>query len=295
MNQIDLFVGGSPCQSFSLLGNRKGLKDLRGILVFEFARLIKEIKPKVFIFENVRGLKNHKGGETWKLILEKFRELKYKIDWKILNAKDFGVPQSRPRIFMIGYRDRRKKITMPKTESLKKTMFDFLELTVNDKYYISDKGKRFVLNDIRLKKKFTQYNGQVALCQTVCQQYNLNGDFVSDEYMKKYVIWPKTQKFVLSHGTKNFIVKPTINREIAHTLTSTMHKMHRASFDNYLTYKKDKIRKLTPRECLRLMGFSDSFKIVVSDTQQYRQAGNSIVVDVLKKIILANARQMNVC
>ena len=288
LNKIDLFVGGSPCQSFSLLGNRKGIDDLRGILIFEFIRLIKEIKPKNFIFENVKGLKNHNKGKTWELVFKKFKQLGYKVDFRLLNAKDYGIPQSRPRLFLIGKKDNRRKINFPATIKLEKTLFDFLELTVNDKYYISDKGKRFVLNNQRLKKRYTQYNGKVALCQTVCQQYNLNGDFVSDEYIKKYVLWPKTQKFVLSNGTKNFRVKPTINREIAHTLTATMHKMHRASFDNYVTYKNDRIRKLTPKECLRLMGFDDDFKKVVSDTQLYRQSGNSIVVDILKFILINN-------
>ncbi len=286
-NKIDLLVGGSPCQSFSLLGNRLGTDDHRGMLLFEFIRVLREIRPKTFLFENVKSLTTYNKGKLWSEVLEIFQSIGYKLKYKVMNAKNYGVPQSRPRVYLVGTMYK-KEINFPEEEILNKTMFDYLELTVNDKYYISNKGKKFVLNDKRMKKMFTQLNKPVALCQTKCQQYNLNGSFVSDEYMSKYILWPKTAKFVMSEGTKNFKVKPSINREIAHTLTATMHKMHRAAFDNYLTYKDDKIRKLTPRECLRLMGFSEDFKIVVSDTQMYRQAGNSIVVDVLKKILLSN-------
>lgn len=92
------------------------------------------------------------------------------------------------------------------------------------------------------------------------------------------------RKYVLSTGTKNFYSKPKTDLEIARPLLTTMHKMHRAGVDNYVT-TDGRLRKLTPRECLRLMGFSDSFKIVVSDTSMYQQAGNSIVVDVLIHIM----------
>lgn len=284
-DQIDLLVGGSPCQSFSLLGNRLGTDDERGLLIFDFINLISLIKPKMFIFENVKGLLNHNKGKTWKYIYGEFEKLNYKLGYQMLNAKDYGVPQSRPRLFLVGYKNKRYSVKFPKKEELKKTMFDYLEHTVNQKYYISNLGKKFVLNETRLKKKYTQVNGEVAISQTRCQQYNLNGNFVTQEYLNKYILKPKTAKFVMSEGTKNFKVKPSKNREIAHTLTSTMHKMHRSSFDNYVDFN-DNIRKLTPRECLRLMGFSDNFKIVTSDTQAYRQSGNSIVVDVLKKILL---------
>ena len=97
---------------------------------------------------------------------------------------------------------------------------------------------------------------------------------------KKYYLSEKVKKYVLSSGTKNFHSKPEIDLNVARTLVSTMHKMHRAGIDNYISGELG-IRKLTPRECLRLMGFGDDFKIIVSDTQMYRQAGNSIVVHVL--------------
>lgn len=102
--------------------------------------------------------------------------------------------------------------------------------------------------------------------------------------LEKYYLSEKVRKYVLSTGTKNFYSKPKTDLEVARPLLTTMHKMHRAGVDNYVT-TDGRLRKLTPRECLRLMGFSDSFKIVVSDTSMYQQAGNSIVVDVLIHIM----------
>ena len=102
--------------------------------------------------------------------------------------------------------------------------------------------------------------------------------------LEKYFLSEKVEKYVLSSGTKGFYSKPKTDLEIARPLLTTMHKMHRAGVDNYVT-TQGRLRKLTPRECLRLMGFCDSFKIEVSDTAMYQQAGNSIVVDVLIAIM----------
>ena len=101
--QVDLFVGGSPCQSFSLVGKQRGLDDTRGTLFYEYARLIDEIKPKVFIYENVKAVTTHDGGRTWKKMQQVFSELGYKFTWSILNSKNFGIPQNRER-FGIGKR-----------------------------------------------------------------------------------------------------------------------------------------------------------------------------------------------
>ena len=101
---IDLFVGGSPCQSFSISGKRAGLKDARGTLFYDFARMVKELQPKVFIYENVPGLLNHDGGKTFKIITEIFESLGYSWKWQKLNAKDYGIPQNRYRVFVVGFR-----------------------------------------------------------------------------------------------------------------------------------------------------------------------------------------------
>ncbi len=105
VDNTDLLVGGSPCQSFSMVGKREGLEDFRGLLVYEFIRLVKEIKPAVFIFENVKGLLSHDKGNTWQILAESFMSIGYTIHWKVLNAKDYGIPQNRERLFVVGFKD----------------------------------------------------------------------------------------------------------------------------------------------------------------------------------------------
>jgi len=281
--KVDLFVGGSPCQSFSMVGKRKGLEDPRGLLIYEFSRLVKEIKPKIFIYENVKGLLNRGKNETWKEVEKEFKKLDPYFHVKVLNSKDFGIPQNRERLFVMGFLESRKDFKFPKPTELKLFMQDFLEDNTNSKYFLPEKGIAFVTKEKNLKKRYTQINGKIALCQKRNQQFNWHGDFIMQlpkEVDKKYYLSRKVTDYVTSSGTKNFYSKPETDLKIARPLLATMHKMHRAGVDNYIT-KGTKIRKLTPRECLRLMGFDDRFKIVVSDTQMYRQAGNAIVVDVL--------------
>lgn len=295
--KVDLFVGGSPCQSFSFVGKQRGLDDTRGTLFYEYARLIDEIRPKVFIYENVRAVTSHDGGKTWKKMQQVFSELDYSFSWNVLNARDYGVPQNRERLFVVGFRndlDLDVEFSFPQAIELEKKMQDFLLDNAPGGYFLPEKGVDFVTSEKNLSKRFTQIDGEVQLCQKKNQQFNWHGDFVfqSEEDaeknhildLEKYYLSEKVRKYVLSTGTKNFYSKPETDLEVARPLLTTMHKMHRAGVDNYVT-TDGRLRKLTPRECLRLMGFSDSFKIVVSDTSMYQQAGNSIVVDVLIHIM----------
>lgn len=303
--KIDILVGGSPCQAFSMVGNRKGLEDARGTLFYDFARVVDETQPKVFIYENVKGLVNHDNGNTWKIVKNVFRNLNYKIYHQVLNSRDYGIPQNRERIFVIGFKDHSIKFTFPQKVELEYTMQDFLEDYTNSKYYLKEKGIKFVTSSKNKNKRYTQINGDVALCQKANQQFNWHGDFIFekakdsnfDEFIfdvntveEKYYLSDKVRDYVLAEGTKKFRTTIKTDLEVARPLLQTMHKMHRAGVDNYVTHNKGRIRKLTPRECLRLMGFRDDFKIVVSDTQMYRQAGNSIVVDVL----IALLKQMDI-
>jgi DNA (cytosine-5)-methyltransferase 1 len=300
-NKIDLLVGGSPCQSFSMVGKRGGLEDTRGTLFYDFARIVNECKPRVFIFENVRGLLSHDSGETWKTIQDVFKSLGYDIHTKTMNSKDYGIPQHRERIFVVGFKKRNPSFIFPEPIKLEHTMQDFLEDFTESKYYLGTKGVKFVTSSKNRLKRYTQINGEIALCEKANQQFNWHGDFIfegvesaieSEEFVfnvndveEKYFLSKKVKKYVLAGGTKNFKTSKATDLTVARPLLQSMHKMHRAGVDNYITYEHGKIRKLTPRECLRLMGFRDSFKIAVSDTQMYRQAGNSIVVDVLMALI----------
>ncbi|MBD3842594.1 MAG: DNA (cytosine-5-)-methyltransferase [Campylobacterales bacterium] len=302
--KVDLIVGGSPCQAFSMVGKRLGLEDTRGTLFYDFARIISETQPKVFIYENVKGLLNHDGGNTWRVVQDVFNELGYKLYSKVLNSKDYGIPQHRERIIVVGFQDHSVTFDFPKPISLEHSMQDFLEDYTDSKYYLGEKGIKFVTSTKNRRKRYTQINGDIALCQKANQQFNWHGDFVFEherniefdtfvfdvnEVEEKYYLSEKVRNYVLASGTKNFKTSTKTDLEIARPLLQTMHKMHRAGVDNYVTHK-GRIRKLTPRECLRLMGFRDDFEIAVSDTQMYRQAGNSIVVDVL----IALLKQMDI-
>lgn len=269
--KIDLLVGGSPCQSFSSVGFRGGLEDVRGTLFYEYARIIQEVQPKVFIYENVRGLTTHDNGKTWKKMQKVFTEtLHYRIsEPQVLNAADYGIPQNRRRLFVIGIREDLlvNDFVYPKEigiNNLKYFMQDFLE--DNCKY--DDKGVNFT---------FSKKDGSIRLKK------------VPGNVDKKYILTPKVRDYVLKSGTKNFRTSTQTDMKIARTLLRTMTQHHRAGVDNYITIYEDEngkvIRSLTERECLRLMGFPDSFKIVVSTQQMLKQAGNSIVVDVMMAIL----------
>ena len=296
-DSVDLFVGGSPCQSFSLVGKQMGLSDTRGTLFYEYARLVSEIHPKCFIYENVRALLSNDNGRTWKTMSKVFTDLGY--DWKVqtLNARDYGIPQNRERVFVVGFRKDLgvgDRFEFPKKVELKTTMQDYLLDVVGGKYYLPEKGVNFVLDAKNLAKSYTQVDGTIQLCQKKNQQFNWHGDFVfvDEETAKKfgmpqldkYFLSQSVQEYVLASGTKTFVSRPATDLKVARPLLTTMHKMHRSGVDNYIT-RNGRLRKLAPRECLRLMGFSDSFKIVVSDTSMYQQAGNAIVVDVLVAIV----------
>ena len=255
-NKIDLFVGGSPCQSFSAVGSKNGLEDARGTLFYDYARLVNEIKPKVFIFENVKNLLNHDKGNTWSTIRNIFDKLGYFYEVKVLNSKDYGIPQNRRRIFVVGFKKKEylDRFKFPNPKELKFTTKDFL-VEKNSLGSVRFDGKGLI---------------QMDKIKGICEE--------------KYFLSPKLLNYVMKSGTKSFYQEPKIDLEVARTILSTMGNRHRAGVDNYVTVS-GKIRMLTEREAFRLMGFTDDFKIVVSRAQAYKQAGNSIVVDVLMEIV----------
>ncbi len=260
-NQVDLFVGGSPCQSFSSVGFQAGLEDTRGTLFYEFARLVKEINPKVFIYENVRNLLNHDKGNTWRVIKHVFDELGYDYKFDVLNAADYGIPQTRRRLFVVGFRK---------------------DLNLNFNFPPATKKLKYVMKDFTENK-----------CHIGGMSYDKDGNIVFDNIPgkpdKKYILSPKLYDYVMKTGTKKFVQRVEINKDIARTLLKTMGNRHRAGVDNYVSFDGTEnfgsVRMLTEREAHRLMGFTDDYKIIVSRAQAYKQAGNSIVVDVLMGIL----------
>lgn len=246
-NKVDIFVGGSPCQSFSIIGKRAGLEDARGTLFYEYARLVSEIKPKVFIYENVPGMLGNNKGKTWQAITEIFESLGYDIQYKVLNAKDYGIPQDRRRLFVVGFKNK-TNFEFPKAIELTTTMFDFLEDKVAVQHYLGKKGFEFVTNP--KYKNRARVNREIIQTEKANQQFNWNGDFVFE-------------KLDFKKHTKEILDRAYIGE---------------------LNNEKGVIRQLSHRECMRLMGFPDSYKIVVPNVWAYRQAGNSIVVNVLEAI-----------
>lgn len=261
--QVDLLVGGSPCQAFSTVGAQTGLSDTRGTLFYEFARIIQEVQPKVFIYENVRGLTTHDNGNTWNVIKHVFRDvLQYDIsEPQLLNAADYGIPQTRRRVFVVGIRKDFKHCDFqyPAPLPLQFTMQDFLE-------------------------------NNCAYGQFGCNQDgSIYANKVAGNPDPKFILTDKVRDYVLCSGTKTFKTSTKTDLPIARTLVKTMTQHHRAGVDNYITVEgageKRTLRALTDRECLRLMGYPDTFKIVVSSPMIYRQAGNSIVVDVMMAVV----------
>lgn len=283
--EVDLFVGGAPCQAFSIVGDQLGFEDTRGTLFREFARVVKECQPKVFIFENVQGLFKHDQGRTWEVIHNTFKNYcKYDIHYQLLNARDYGIPQTRERLYCIGFKEK-TDFKYPAPIPLKYKMYDFLEDYKDSVYYVPEKGVKILSPNEDQREKIID--------TPTAEGFN---DFVFKvkEVEDKYYLSEKVAKYVLCSGTKTFKTSIKTDLDIARPLLHSMHKMHRAGVDNYVTYNKSKgvngLRKLTPRECLRLMGFKDDFEIKVSNTSAYMEAGNSIVVDVL----IALLKQMDI-
>lgn len=279
IGKVDMVVGGAPCQAFSTVGAQRGFEDTRGTLFREFARVVQECQPKLFIFENVQGLLRHDGGRTWDIIRHTFEDYcGYDVHFQLLNARDYGVPQTRERLFCVGFK-KPTNFKYPAPIPLCYRMYDFME---------DYKSPQFINNNGTVKhlsskpKLFFQFDRNEPEC------FN---DFVFKirEIDDKYYLSEKVAKYVLAGGTKTFKTSTKTDLDIARPLLQSMHKMHRAGIDNYVSYNKSKgingLRKLTPRECFRLMGFRDDFKIVVSDTSAYQQSGNSIVVDVLMALL----------
>ena len=233
----DILLAGFPCQAFSQAGLGKGFLDTRGTLFFDIERILIEKQPKAFLLENVKRLKTHDQGKTLKTIIKHLKKAGYKnISIKVLRARDFGLPQNRERIFIVGFLDEKIEFEFPKPILNKTSVGDILESSVDDKYTISDKlwtGHRRRKRENKLKGKGFGYG-------------------IVDK-----------------------------NSEYTNTLSARYFK---DGSEILLSQQGLNPRKLTPRECARLQGFPDSFKIPVSDTQAYRQFGNSVAVNVIEKV-----------
>lgn len=228
----DILLAGFPCQSFSIAGKRKGFEDTRGTLFFDIARILNYHKPEILFLENVKGLLFHDKGKTFNIILETLHDLGYNIYYDLLNSKDFGLPQNRERVYIVGFKDKNIKITFPKPTYEKTRLGDILEEDVDDKYTMSD--QMWATTQLRQQKNtknsYGLFNSETVYTKTLIKSYS---------------------------GSKAPILIEQENKNP---------------------------RALTPLECKRLQGFPRNFIIPVSNTQAYKQFGNSVSVPVVEAI-----------
>lgn len=257
---FDVLCAGFPCQSFSIAGKRGGFEDTRGTLFFDVAEIIKKKKPKAFFLENVKGLRSHDKGKTLATILNTLREdLDYFVpEPQIINAKEFGVPQNRERIFIVGFRK---------------------DLGITEFEYPKPTKKEVILSDILEEKE-------------VSVKYYLSETYI--ETLRRHRARHESKgngfgyEIIPNNGTANAVVCGGMGRErnlvLDDRLTNFTPITHITGEVN-----REGIRKMTPREWARLQGFPEEFKIVVSDAQAYKQFGNSVAVPAIqataKKII----------
>jgi DNA (cytosine-5)-methyltransferase 1 len=335
---LDIYMTSPPCQAFSLAGKRLGKNDKRGILFFNSLEFIKVNKPRYFIFENVKGLLSDDNGNTFAewvallggksvngspLIFSFEDSVPYHLYWSVLNAKDYGVPQNRERVFLIGIRDDRdNNFRFPKEERLTKSLKDVLEDDVDSKYFLSTVTiNKLIDYDKRNKQNGNGFGAKFHGQDEIMSALKVGGGGCDD--LVKVGTWRTHEdgrgfreiedgncptipararedgsgQPVIQYNDKRLnetiakntlpigkaMVIDTYNQSI-YEECPTLKKHHAENGDRKL-WDGYKIRRLTPRECFRLMDFPDTFTWTCSDSQAYKQAGNSIVVSVLAKII----------
>lgn len=326
---IDLITGGFPCQSFSIAGQRKGFEDTRGTLFFEIARIAAVKKPKYLFLENVPGLLSHDRGWTFKTILSALDELGYDVAWQVLNSKDFGVPQSRKRLYIVGFlRSRCAGKILSFKEANSKTTVQIFPGKEGDRIYSSE-GE-----SVTLTCNAGGFGGRSGL-------YSIEEFAIPIKVKTKsgyQIAYPGDSIDIGYSGTNTR--RGRVGHEVAHTLTTSSTQAyyfidlnadpkmtevarcitarhasdisnrkgeHSAVFLEKFQITDDeeypvivfidkkgkvhigKIRKLTPRECWRLQGFTDQqfdkvIKAGMSDTQLYKQAGNAVTVNVISAV-----------
>jgi DNA (cytosine-5)-methyltransferase 1 len=317
---IDVICGGFPCQAFSVAGKRGGFNDTRGTLFFEIARFASILKPKYLFLENVKGLLSHNRGRTFETILRTLDELGYDAEWQVLNSKDFGVPQNRERVFIIGHlRGERTRQVFPIEGEGTETSLRQLNPGTRDAERIYD--SRGIARTLKAeggglgaktglylvtKKGDRLIPRKIATCLDANYYKGLDSHQARTGVLVRAVLTPDRQKKrqngrrMKKDGEPMFTLTARDIHGIAfripgpNDLSKTVRSSGRGSMDmkhtwDYVHDANYRIRKLTPRECWRLQGFPDwAFDRArdsgISDTQLYKQAGNSVTVNVIYEI-----------
>ncbi len=252
----DLLTGGFPCQAFSIAGKRRGFDDTRGTLFFEIARICRAKKPRYILLENVKGLLSHESGQTFQTILKVLSNIGYVLQWEVLNSKNFGVPQSRDRVFIVGHLGEKCR---PKVFPIGESQ------TIPD-----SQDKREQRKGQRISSTIDSRYGALRNAGETYLIHNVYGGFKEDKPREFHNISPtiRTPK----GGGHLPMVAQCIRAE------------HHNTADVHYIPKGTKIRRLTPTECERLQGFPDGWTEGVSDTQRYKCLGNAVTVNVIQKI-----------
>ncbi|WP_108870354.1 DNA cytosine methyltransferase [Aquimarina aquimarini] len=265
-DSFDVLCAGFPCQAFSIAGKRGGFEDTRGTLFFDVAEIIKKKKPKAIFLENVKGLRSHDKGKTLATILNVLREdLGYFVpEPQIVNAKEFGVPQNRERVFIVGFRKdlRITEFEYPTPIKKKQTLKNILETeTVSVKYYLSET----YVNTLRSHKARHERKGN-----------GFGYEIIADDGIANAVVcggMGRERNLVYDFRLKDFTPITNITGNV----------------------NREGIRKMTPREWARLQGFPDTYKIVVSDAQAYKQFGNSVAVPAIQATAKKIIEKLHLC
>lgn len=278
IGHVDIICGGFPCQAFSVAGKRRGFEDTRGTLFFEIARFASILKPRYLFLENVKGLLNHNNGNTFETILTVLWELGYDVEWQVLNSKDFGVPQNRERVFIIGHlRGERTRNIFPIRRNAEKvstkvigTMLGKFEMT--NRVY-SPEGLAPTIQTM-------QGGGQEPKIIQKGRGFNKGGVHTISPTLSSNSWHENNLLQVYDFYNKSY-------RDEIGTLTTTGHRGF-TTMGTFGITDGYRIRKLTPKECWRLQAFPDwafdKAQEVNSKTQLYKQAGNSVTVNVIKAI-----------
>jgi DNA (cytosine-5)-methyltransferase 1 len=249
----DLLVGGFPCQAFSVAGKRLGFDDTRGTLFFEIARILKDKQPKYFILENVKGLLSHNSGQTFRTIVSALTELGYDLQWNVLNSKNFGVPQNRERIYIVGHlrgQPRPEVFSFGESDSdtSKASEEDNITRTLTASYWKGAKGSHIVEKDVTR-----------TITTTHAHSWGWNISYVINQLTKP----PHSGNRV--YGTDGIAPTVTTGKKV-------------------WIPEGTVLRRLTEVECERLQGFPDNWTEGVSTTQRYKCLGNAVTVNVVYEV-----------
>lgn len=289
---FDLLCGGFPCQAFSIAGKHRGFEEARGTLFFDVARILSDKRPRHFILENVKGLLTHDQGKTFQTILEILADLGYLVEWQVLNSKDFGVPQSRERVYIVGHSGGEcGGEVLPIIGGSRSTLKE-LTINVRDTHRIYD--------DSGTARTLKALGGGLGAKTGLYAVHKHHGKLVktADE---SHTIDANYYKGLDNHGQRTAVL--SIDRKVmgSKTRRGAVKEERVGTLDTdqqQFVTQGSRIRRLTPRECERLQGFPDDWTrydnegAEVSDTQRYKMCGNAVTVNVVQSVF---SRLMEAC